>query len=97
MDIEQYLSEGQKREIAIEEWRRMCRGACNGNAERIIGNIGHEVATQMVVEALGEDAFDLIREKAVIHDLPSTRCLGTDPDARFQRLAGGGEGQPRAR
>lgn len=65
MNIEKYLSEDQMREIAIEEWRRMCREACNGNAERIIGNIGTDVATQMVVEVLGEGANDLIRDKAI--------------------------------
>lgn len=63
--IEKYLTEDQMRDIAVEEWRSMCREACNGNAERIIGNIGHEVATQMVAEALGEDANALIRDKAV--------------------------------
>lgn len=63
--IGRYLSEDEKREIAIETWRQMCREACAGNAERIIGNIGHEVAIQMVSEALGDDANDLIRDKAV--------------------------------
>lgn len=65
MQIEKYLTEDQMREIAIEEWRSMCREACNGNAERIISNIGHEVATAMVVEALGDGANELIRDKAV--------------------------------
>jgi hypothetical protein len=65
MNIADYLTEDQMREIAIDEWRRICREACNGNAERIIENIGHEVATQMVAEALGEDANAMIRDKAI--------------------------------
>ena len=65
MDVREYLSEEQMREIAVDEWRRMCREACNGNAERIIENIGHAVATKMVSEALGDSANDLIRDKAV--------------------------------
>ena len=64
MEIEKYLTEDQMREIAIEEWRSMCRAACNGHVERIISNIAHDVATAMVVEALGEGANELIRDKA---------------------------------
>ncbi len=63
--ISEYLTDDQKREIAIETWRQMCREACNGNAERIIENIGYAVATKMVAEALGDDANELIRDKAV--------------------------------
>jgi hypothetical protein len=63
--IDQHLTEAHKRDIAIEEWRAMCREACKGNAERIIGNIGHDVAVQMVAEALGDDANELIKAKAI--------------------------------
>jgi hypothetical protein len=63
--IDQHLTEGQKREIAVEEWRAMCREACKGNPERIIENIGHAVATKMVAEALGDDANEQIKAKAV--------------------------------
>lgn len=65
IDISQHLSEEQMKEIAIDEWRRVCREACNGNAERIIGNIAHEVVTAMVSEALGEDANEQIKAKAI--------------------------------
>ena len=63
--IEDYLSESDMREIAIDTWRSMCREACNGNAERIIENIGHSVAVAMVSEALGDTADQMIRDKAV--------------------------------
>lgn len=63
--IEKYLTEDQMRDIAIEEWRKMCREACNGNAERIISNIAYDTVSKMVSEALGDDANDLIRDKAV--------------------------------
>lgn len=63
--IEEYLSEDQMREIAIEEWRRICREACNGHQERIISNIAHDVVATMVAEALGDTALEQIKAKAV--------------------------------
>lgn len=63
--IEDYLSEDQMREIAIEEWRRICGEACNGHRERIIGNIAQEVVVRMVADALGDDAAEQIKAKAV--------------------------------
>ncbi len=63
--ISKHLNEEEMREIAIEEWRQICRDACKGNAERIIENIGHAVATSMVSEALGETANEKIRDKAI--------------------------------
>lgn len=63
--IEKYLTEDQMRDIAIEEWRKMCREACKGNAERIISNIAYDTVTKMVAEALGDDANELIKAKAV--------------------------------
>lgn len=82
IDIRDHLSDEQMREIAIDEWRRICREACNGNAERIIENIAHGVATDMVAEALGEDAAEHIRSKAisVIADL-SVFTVFRRPDA----------------
>ncbi|MNL35609.1 hypothetical protein D3C87_1576520 [compost metagenome] len=65
IDIREYLSEDQMKDIAIDEWRRICREACNGNSERIIGNIAHEVVTAMVSEALGDDANEQIKSKAI--------------------------------
>lgn len=65
INVADYLSEGQMRDIAIETWREMCREACKGNAERIIGNIGHDVAVQMASEALGEDANEQIKARAI--------------------------------
>ena len=65
VDVSDYLTDAQMRDIAIETWREMCREACKGNAERIIGNIGHEVAVQMVADALGNDANELIKVKAI--------------------------------
>lgn len=80
--IADYLSEVQMRDIAIETWRDICREACKGNAERIISNIGHDVACQMVAEALGETAHAQIRDKAidVITDL-SAHLVFRRPDA----------------
>lgn len=63
--IEDYLTEGQMSDIAIEEWRRICREACNGHQERIISNVAHDVVVTMVAEALGETALEQIRAKAV--------------------------------
>lgn len=63
--IEDYLSEDQMRDIAIEEWRSICREACNGHQERIISNVAHDVVISMVAEALGDTALEQIRAKAI--------------------------------
>lgn len=82
INLDNYLSEAQKREIAIDTWREMCREACKGNAERIIGNIGHDVAVQMVSEALGDDANELIKAKAIeVIDKLSEFSVFRRPDA----------------
>lgn len=67
MDInfKEYLTEDQMHEIAVEEWRKMCREACKGDAERIIENIAYGTVTKLVAEALGDNANELIRDKAV--------------------------------
>ncbi|MBD8556333.1 hypothetical protein IFT84_17635 [Rhizobium sp. CFBP 8762] len=65
INVTDYLSEADLREIAIEEWRKVCREACNGHSERIIGNIAHTVVTDMVAEALGDDANEKIKAKAI--------------------------------
>lgn len=80
--IDRHLSEDQKRQIAIDEWRSMCREACKGDPERIIGNIAHAVATDMVAEALGEDANERIRSKAIeVIDSLSEFTVFRRPDA----------------
>lgn len=80
--IEDYLSKDQMREIAVEEWRSICRRACNGHQERIISNIAHDVVEAMVAEALGDHALEQIRSKAiaVIDDLSSFTVF-KGPDA----------------
>lgn len=65
IEIDKYISEEEKRWIAIEEWRKMVREACKGNAERIMGNIAHDVVGKMVDEALGENANRIIADKAI--------------------------------
>jgi hypothetical protein len=82
IDIRNYLSEDTMQQVALDMWRDMCREACKGNAERIIENIGHSVATSMVAEALGEDAMERIKAKAVnvIDDL-TAHTVFRRPDA----------------
>lgn len=63
--IEDYFTEDQMREIAIEEWRSICREACNGHQERIISNVAHDVVVTMVADALGDTALEQIKAKAV--------------------------------
>jgi heterodisulfide reductase subunit B len=65
INIDDYLSEEERRAIAVDVWRGMCAAACDGNAERIISNIGYDVAARMVSEALGEDANELIKAQAI--------------------------------
>lgn len=71
MDFEKYLTEEEMREIAIKEWREVCREACSGNAERIMSNIAHDVVASMVDDSLGDGSRELIRAKAIeaIHKL----------------------------
>lgn len=63
--VDEYLSEDQKREIAIDVWRKMCAKACEGDAERIMANIAYHVAAPIVDECLGEDAKDKISARVV--------------------------------
>lgn len=66
IDISAYLSDEERKEIATDVFRSMCREACQGNhVERILDNIGHSVAGQIVVEALGDAAVEKIRDKAL--------------------------------
>lgn len=82
VQIENYLTEDQKREIAIDEWRRMCREACEGNAERIMANIAYKVVHQMIDESLGDGAAEKIKSKALeVIDEMSVFSVFREPDA----------------
>ncbi|WP_321336497.1 hypothetical protein [Breoghania sp.] len=63
--LEKHLTDAELKEIAIDEWRKMCRDAFDGRAENVIANIGHKVARAIVDECLGADAAEKIAEKAV--------------------------------
>lgn len=65
MNFDKYLTQEEMRDIAIQEWREMCREACKGNAERIMSNIAHDVVASMVDDSLGDGSRELIRAKAI--------------------------------
>lgn len=69
--ITKHLSDEQMREIAEDEFREMCRGYFNDNKSAAISNVAHRIVKDMVAEVLGEDADQVIRDKAleVINDL----------------------------
>lgn len=80
--IEDYLTEEQMREIAIDEWRRICREACNGHQERIMSNIAHDVVSELVDESLGDKADQMIRDRALaLIDELSVFTVFKRPDA----------------
>ena len=63
--IEKHLTREQMTEIAEEEFRKMCREYFERNQSVAIGNVIYPVVRKLVSEVLGEDADDLIREKAI--------------------------------
>lgn len=65
LKIENYLSESKMRDIAVEEFRTICREKFSSEGERILGNVGYAVARSLVIEALGDKADELIAEKAI--------------------------------
>jgi hypothetical protein len=74
IDIDKYLSEDEKREIAVAEWREACRSAVERQSvDALISNLGYRVAHDLVAEALGATANEQIKDKAleVINGLTS--------------------------
>lgn len=81
IDIEQYVDRDEIRNAILDG----LRGFSRENAERIISNCGHHIATDVANEHLGEDAKQKISEKA-ISLLDDLSC--------FTLFDGGGFGRP---
>ncbi|WP_425070678.1 hypothetical protein [Sagittula sp. S175] len=72
--VDRYLSDDEKREIAREAWRDMCREHFTSvSATSAIADVAYSIVKEIVAETIGGDCDKLITEKAVavINDLSS--------------------------
>lgn len=60
--IEKHLSEEERKQIAIEEWRSMLREVYSSSPERIVSNLGHYAARALIDDVVGADDSVKIRE-----------------------------------
>lgn len=81
IDITEYVDRDEIRNAILDG----LRGFSRENAERIISNCGHHIASDVANEHLGENAKDLISEKAIslLDDL-----------SQYTLFDGGGFGRP---
>ncbi|WP_102867924.1 hypothetical protein [Pseudovibrio exalbescens] len=65
MNISDYLTEDQMREIATEEFRRVCASKADEDFERIISNAGYHAVFKLVDEQIDGEFEAKVREKAL--------------------------------
>jgi len=65
IDINQYLSEEDKRRIAEEEYRNAMRSWVVVDKERILSNAAYTVVQKLVDEQFGEDMNKILVDKTV--------------------------------
>jgi len=73
LDLDQYISEDEKRQIAREEFREACRRSSKENFERILSNAGYEMVAAEVDKAFDEGMAATVKKNAirVINELSS--------------------------
>lgn len=71
INIDDYISEEEKKRIAEEEYRSVIRNYVNVDKERILTNCAYRVVQKLVDEAFNEDLNQILVDKtvAIIHDL----------------------------
>lgn len=65
IDFGEYLSEDERRAIVVDEYRQAVRRAVatKNDVERFVGNVAYGSISDLVDEALGEDAAQVIADK----------------------------------
>lgn len=71
IEINDYISEDEKRQIVIEAFTEQCRNRSAEDFERIISNSAYNVVWQAVDKCLDDNATEMLSEKVVkiIHEL----------------------------
>jgi len=64
-DIDDYLSEDDKREIARTEFKRHCTVKFMQDAERIFSNAAYTAVAEMVNQQMDGQLSEIIRDKAI--------------------------------
>lgn len=65
IDINQYLSEDDKKRIAEEEYRSVIRSVVNVDKERLLSNAAYTVVQKLIDEQFGEDMNTILVEKTI--------------------------------
>lgn len=65
IDINQYLSEEDKKRITEEEYRSAIRSAVVVDKERLLSNAAYTVVQKLIDEQFGEDMNKLLVEKTI--------------------------------
>jgi len=73
IDISQYLSEEEKKSIAVEEYRNAIRQLVQVDKERILSNCAYTVVQKLVDDAFNEDLNTILVDKVkdIINNLSS--------------------------
>lgn len=66
MNINDYLTEEQKHEIACKTFKDMCAVKFSKDFERILSNAAYETAAKIVESSIGESMDDIIADKAKV-------------------------------
>lgn len=65
VDINDYLSEDEKREIARDTFRKHCAAKFMQDAERIFSNAAYTAVAEMVDQQMNGQLSEIIRDKAI--------------------------------
>lgn len=65
LDLDQYISEDEKRQIAREEFREACRRSSKENFERILSNAGYEMVAAEVDKAFDDGMAATVKKNAI--------------------------------
>jgi len=78
IDLDDYVSEDEKKAIAVEEFRRVAAQTCSADFERILRNAAHEIVEKQVDAVFDGGMADTVKAKAVdvIENLTSYTVFG---------------------
>ena len=65
INIDDYVSEDEKKQIAIEVFREECKKQSSEDFERIVNNSAYHVVWKSVEECFEVNTIDMLREKVV--------------------------------
>lgn len=66
MEIENYLTENEKHDIARQVFKDLCAAKFSKDFERIISNAAYDCASKIVEDSIGESMNEMIADKAKV-------------------------------